>query len=127
MRQYLLKFQIKTIINFNYNVFESAVVRTCIFHLVKERIIDNKIRIIDVNDKKDKNKFLEEDYGYIDQEVFEKTEENNFRINLTGEKIKLLDKIKKDCLRVEDVCSVNYGLRPVPKEGGRGKKRFIKK
>lgn len=127
LRQYLLKFQIKTIINFNYNVFESAVVRTCIFHLVKERIIDNKIRIIDVNDKKDKNKFLEEDYGYIDQEVFEKTEENNFRINLTGEKIKLLDKIKKDCLRVEDVCSVNYGLRPVPKEGGRGKKRFIKK
>jgi len=126
LRKHLLNFEIDTIINFNFNVFESAVVRTCIFQLTKKEPRNNKIKIIDVNNINDKYKFLEQEYNYINQEVFEKTEENNFRINLTKDKIKLLDKVKNGCLRVDDICSVNYGLRPVPKEGGKDKEKFIK-
>jgi hypothetical protein len=126
LRQYLLKFEINTIINFNFNVFESAVVRTCIFQLTKKEPKNNEVRIIDVNNINDKYKFSEENYNYIDQDVFEKTEENNFRINLTGDKIKLLDKIKNDCLRIEDACSVNYGLRPSSEKIDRRKEYFIK-
>jgi len=127
LRQYLLNFSIKTIINFDYNVFESAVVRTCIFQLVKkEPAKNNKIRIIDINEARDKHKFLKEDYTFIEQNIFEKTEENNFRINLTNEKIKILNKIKEHCLRVENICSVNYGLRPSSEKINRKKDYFIK-
>jgi hypothetical protein len=126
LRQYLLKFEIKTIINFNFNVFESAIVRTCIFQLIKKEPQNNKIRIIDVSGINDKYKFLEEKYSYIDQEIFEGTEENNFRINLTREKVKLLNKIKNDCLRVENICSVNYGLRPSSEKINQKKDYFIK-
>jgi adenine-specific DNA-methyltransferase len=126
LRKYLLKFKINIIISFNFNVFESAVVRTCIFQLTKKEPRDNKIKIIDVNNINDKYKFLTKKYKYLDQEVFEKTEENNFRINLTNQKIKLLDKIKKDCLRIEDICSVNYGLRPSSEKIDKKKSYFIK-
>lgn len=126
LRKYLLNFEINTIINFNFNVFESSIVRTCIFQLSKKEPQNNKIKIIDVNNINDKYKFLEEKYSYIDQKVFEKTEENNFRINLTKDKIKLLDKVKKGCLCVENICSVNYGLRPSSEKINRKKEYFIK-
>jgi hypothetical protein len=127
LRRYLLKLEINIIINFNFNIFDSAVVRTCIVQVTKKEPHKNIIRVIDVKTEKDKYKFLEEDYVYLEQDIFGKTEENNFRINITEDKIKILNKIKNGCLKVENICSVNYGLRPIPKEGGKSKGRFIKK
>jgi len=126
LRKHLLNFEINAIINFNFNVFESTMVRTCIFQLTKKESRNNKIKIIDVNNINDKYKFLEQRYNYIKQEIFEKTEENNFRINLTNKKIKILNKIKEHCLRVENICSVNYGLRPSSEKINRKKDYFIK-
>jgi hypothetical protein len=121
-----LNFKIDTIINFNFNVFETAIVRTCIFQLSKKQPTNNTIKIIDVSNANDKYKFLEEKYSYIAQNIFKNTEENNFRINLTTDKIALLGKIANNCLRVDSICSVNYGLRPSSEKLNHKKDYFIK-
>jgi len=125
LRKYLLNFEINKIINFNFNIFKSAIVRTCIFQLSKKQVKDNKIKVMEINSKNDKPKFLEERYNYINQSIFEKTEENNFRINLTKDKITILNKIRDKSERVEDICSVNYGLRPSSEKLNRKKEHFI--
>ncbi|MBU1422668.1 MAG: N-6 DNA methylase [Bacteroidetes bacterium] len=128
LRQLFLKNQITKIINFNYDVFESSVVRTAIIQVVKQNVkSDNYIAIMDINTQKEADKFFKHQYSYIKQEVFNQIEENNFRINLTNEKIKILKKIEQNCLQVYDICSVNYGLRPVSTIEGQDKYTFIKK
>lgn len=92
----------------------------------KKKPKNNRIRVIDVNNTNDKYKFLERKYNYIDQKIFEEIEENNFRINLTNRKIKLLNKIKRGCLSIKDICSVNYGLRPSSEKINKKKDYFIK-
>ena len=125
LRELFLKYKINRIINFNYDVFEAATVRTCVFELTKKVKQDNIIKIIDVNTEKDKYLFDNKAYNYINQHIFLKTDNNNFRINLTKEKIKLLEKIESDTLRVEDICSVNYGLRPSSQKLKLKKEAFI--
>lgn len=127
LRKLFLKYQINQIINFNYDIFESAVVRTCIFQLTNKNANKNKIKAIEINSHEDAYKFSDRMYKYLGQEVFKSTDENNFRINLTNEKIKILGKIKQKCLQVYDICSVNYGLRPVSLIKGQDKYFFIKK
>ncbi len=112
LRQLLLTKQINRLINFNYDIFDAATVRTCILSLVNKYDEDSYILVIDVNEKKDKYRFEKRLYSKIDQSLFNDTEENNFRISLTTEKTAVLSKIKSGCLSVEDICSVNYGLRP---------------
>ncbi len=126
LRQFFLKFKINRIINFNYDVFDAATVRTCIFEITKLPIEKNDIKVIDVNIEADKHLFENKTYKKVNQDVFNKTDNNNFRINLTKEKIKLLEKISIDTLRVDDICSVNYGLRPVSLIKGDDKTSFIK-
>lgn len=125
LRQLFLKYKINRIINFNYDVFEAATVRTCVFELTKKVKQDNIIKIIDVNTEKDKYLFDNKAYNYINQHIFEKTDNNNFRINLTEKKIKLLEKVESDTLKVEDICSVNYGLRPSSQKLKLKKEAFI--
>jgi hypothetical protein len=126
LRQLFLENTIQEIVNFNYDIFDSATVRTCIIQIKKEKTTYNKIKIIDVNLFADKHKFTNKNYSYLSQEIFNETDENNFRINLTNEKIDLLNKIKLDTLRIDDICSVNYGLRPVSLVKGNDKFSFIK-
>lgn len=126
LRQEFLSYTIQKIINFNYDIFDSATVRTCVFQLLKsEEKDDNLIKIINIETKNDGKKFESENYEYIKQNIFNELEENNFRINLTDSKIRVLNKIKTDTLKVEDICSVNYGLRPSGKENGTLKKDLI--
>ena len=91
----------------------------------KEKITDNEIKIIDVNQLADKHKFINKNYSYLLQNIFNETDENNFRINLTNEKIDILNKVKKDTFRIDDICSVNYGLRPSSEKLGLKKEAFI--
>jgi hypothetical protein len=126
LRQEFLKYTIQKIINFNYDIFDSATVRTCIFQLFKlPAKADNLIKIINIETEDDGKKFEAESYGYIKQNIFNETEENNFRINLTDIKLKVLNKIKIDTLKIENICSVNYGLRPSSEKLGLKKKSFI--
>ena len=64
-------------------------------------------------------------YEHINQSVFNSTESNNFRINLTDYKLKLISKIEKESITVEDVFSVNYGLRPSSEKLDLKKDAFI--
>ena len=113
LRQLFLKNNIQQIVNFNFDIFESATVRTCIVQMSKSVCQkEQMIKVIDVAEKKDAYKFFNNEYTYIKQSVFQTTEENNFRINLTIEKTNILEHIKSNCLCVYDICSVNYGLRP---------------
>jgi hypothetical protein len=125
LRQEFLKFHINQIINFNYDIFEAATVRTCIFHLQKTNSSNRNIKIIDVATQKDSDKFTKLLFNYLDQNIFNETEENNFRINLTNPKIEILSKISRKSIKVEDVCSVNYGLRPSSEKLGKKKEAFI--
>lgn len=126
LRQLFLKNKITKIINFNYDIFEYATVRTAIIQVVKQNAkSDNDISVIDINIQKEADKFFKQQYNYIKQEIFNQTEENNFRINLTNEKIKTLKKIEQNCLKVYDICSVNYGLRPSSEKLDLKKESFI--
>lgn len=123
LRYELLKHRIINIINFNFDIFENATVRTCVLIFSKQQqVLDNKIKIINISSKKDEEKFKKLQYSFLNQNIFKETEENNFRLNLNVEKINLLDKIKKNTLRLEDICSLNYGLRACGKKG-----EFVKK
>ena len=128
LRQILLRNTINTIINFNYDIFKNATVRTCILNLVKNNPTDNHlIRLIDINTKKDSDKFINKEYDIIPQKVFGTTEYNNFRINLTEQKMSILNKIDDNSVRLEQICSVNYGLRPSSEVLGLKKESFISK
>ncbi|MFH1824179.1 MAG: TaqI-like C-terminal specificity domain-containing protein [Candidatus Firestonebacteria bacterium] len=127
LRKYFLQYRIDKIINFNYDIFDAATVRTCILQLTKIESFNNKIKIIDINSLIDIYKFNNEDYSQLNQEIFNETDENNFRINLTDNKIQLIKNIKCNCFKVDDICSVNYGLRPSSEKLDVGKDNFIKK
>lgn len=126
LRQLFLTKEINLLVNFNYDIFESATVRTCITQLRNCKPSENNIiRIIDVASKQDAYKFYNDVSVDLSQNIFLTTEENNFRINLTVDKINLLNHIRKDTVSVEDVCSVNYGLRPSSEVLGLKKESFI--
>lgn len=128
LRQELLKNTIETIVNFNYDIFDNATVRTCILILSKqEPKYKHSIKLIDINSKKDTEKFINRKYDTISQNVFKTTEYNNFRINLTEEKMSILDKIDEKSIKLEEICSVNYGLRPSSEILGLKKESFISK
>jgi adenine-specific DNA-methyltransferase len=126
LRKEFLKYYIHQIINFNYDIFESATVRTCIFHLQKTNKLNSKVRIINVETSKDALKFENRHFSLLDQNIFNNTDQNNFRINLTYEKIKILNKIAAGSLKIEEIFSVNYGLRPIPINKSLTKDIFIK-
>lgn len=126
LRQEFLLYRIDQIINFNYDIFESATVRTCIIQLSKRTPnISHNIDVIDVNTITDKEKFSKRIIVEVPQNTFDDTVENNFRINLTKDKIKLLKKISKECHSLNEICSVNYGLRPSSEKLGLKKEAFI--
>lgn len=126
LRKLMLDNTLKRIINFNYDVFESATVRTAIILLQKSKPgVGNKIDIIDVNTKEEKRKFVNEQYAQILQKTFKEIENNNFRINLTLDKINVLRKIENNTIPLNSICSVNYGLRPSSEEKKLKKEAFI--
>ncbi|GEM55882.1 hypothetical protein B0A58_04400 [Flavobacterium branchiophilum NBRC 15030 = ATCC 35035] len=125
LRQLFLENRIIEIINFNFDVFETATVRTCIFHLQKNKTVENTLKIIDINTKEDNHKFENKEYQFLKQNIFNELEENNFRINLTLDKVNLINKLEIDTLRVDDICSVNYGLRPSSEKLGLKKEDYI--
>lgn len=126
LRKEFLNYFINQLINFNYDIFEAATVRTCIFHLQKTLKSSNeKIKIINVETLNDSDKFHKRQYNYLNQDIFLETDENNFRINLTNKKLTILNIIASNTTRVDDIFSVNYGLRPSSEKLNLKKEAFI--
>jgi len=126
LRKLFLENKINEIVNFNYDIFDNATVRTCILNLQKINANSNhRIKVIDINSISDADKFASKSYSFINQAVFNETDENNFRINLTEEKIEILKHIDNNSIRVEEICSVNYGLRPSSEKLNLKKEAFI--
>lgn len=126
LRELFLQKNLNLIINFNYDIFESATVRTCILQVSNSvSLKENEIMIIDVATKNDAINFFEKRFKRLRQEIFYKTEQNNFRINLDIEKLRIIEKIKADSLSLEEICSVNYGLRPSSEKLKLKKEHFI--
>ena len=126
LRQEFLKNTINKIVNFNYDIFESATVRTCILEVSKKASKkDSVIDFININSIKEKEKFFNKNYSQIYQYVFDTTEENNFRLNLTTEKMAIIHKIDSLSIKLDKICSVNYGLRPSSEKLGLKKEAFI--
>ena len=126
LRQLLLQNTITHVVNFNYDIFNSAVVRTSILQIKKSKALNNTvILVMNIETESEKKVFLKRKYYDLKQSIFTKTQENNFRITLNNEKIQLLEKIKNNTYRLEDICSVNYGLRPSGKNNNFVKSDFI--
>ncbi|NLP57500.1 Eco57I restriction-modification methylase domain-containing protein [Lutibacter sp. B1] len=127
LREEFLKHSIKEIINFNYDIFSTATVRTAICQIIKIKPHkDDMINIIDVHSIGDSQKFENLMYEHLLQRIFTETENFNFRINLNKSKINVLERLKDNTLQLEEIFSVNYGLRPVPLDKTKGKDYFIK-
>ncbi|WP_304206511.1 N-6 DNA methylase [Fusobacterium perfoetens] len=140
IRNIYLENDIKKIINFKFDIFKSAKVSTSISVLNKKNNKDEnkKFEVLEIDfdgnnyllDKKTyssleeiltKNNFSKLSYKMINQ-----SEEKNFRINLTDKKIKLIEKIKSQSIRLDEICYINYGLRGNSEKLNVGKDYFIK-
>ena len=120
LRELLLTKQIQTIVNFNTNVFETANVETCIISLNNAFKPHNIIQIKDISSLEGWENLK---FDTIDQETFKVLDNYNFRLTLTQEKLALLDKIKEQSHRLDDICFVSYGCRPC----GNAKNPHLKK
>lgn len=120
LRELLLTKQIQTIVNFNTNVFETANVETCIISLNNAFKPHNIIQIKDISSLEGWENLK---FDTIDQETFKVLDNYNFRLTLTQEKLALLDKIKEQSHRLDDICFVSYGCRPC----GNAKNPYLKK
>ena len=126
LRELLLGTTICSIVNFNYDIFDSATVRTAIVTLRKVSPgYDATIKVMDISSFDEREAFTGRNFSNLKQDIFYETEENNFRLNLNNVKIGLLKKIQSNSKPLFDICSVNYGLRPSSESLGLKKEAFI--
>jgi len=121
IRQYILSnCQIKTIYDLSkYKIFEEATNTVSVFIFSKEKnknIRDeNMIKILVPFEKNQKLPNLIQCKKYeIPQKLFYQTIENQFRINLTPELLKIIRKIESSTIKLGNICYINWGCRPVP-------------
>jgi type I restriction-modification system DNA methylase subunit len=117
LREELLKYKIVNLINFNLDIFESAAVSTCIMTVKKDDPKDNLINVLEVNTKEDAASFHAQSFKQVEQSLFETMEAKNFRLNLGQEKIRILSKIRHSHALLEEICSVNLGLKAHARDG----------
>ncbi|MDP2672991.1 MAG: N-6 DNA methylase [Nanoarchaeota archaeon] len=105
IRRMLLENKLILIINFNFNVFETATVDTAVTICQKSVVSsDNNISILDVNSL----------FGFRDMKfsIVKKTllNESNFRMNSNVGKIKLYNKIRENTIPLENICYIDAGI-----------------
>lgn len=125
LREELLKMQIQCIVNFELDIFDSATVRTCIVLAQQAPPTAVPIKIMDIRTKEDAQDFANSNFNHLHQEVFKELEDFNFRITLNDEKISVLHRIAENTSKLEEYCSVNYGLRPSGKDDSTKKGELI--
>ena len=123
LRELFLKFRILELVNFRFNVF-SATVDTSITHIQKDSPSD-LIEIIDINDKKGFERFINNIRIPLNLDFIRKLPDNLFRIEVSEKDISIINKIDSISLNFSDLCYVNYGCRLVSKQGHKKKKDYI--
>ena len=120
IRQFILNTcRIRTICDLSkYKIFEEAVnmVSVFIFNKEKNKNIrdENIIKILlPFANQRLPNLIQCKEYE-ISQKLFHQTIENQFRIHLTSELLKIIRKIESNTIRLEEICYINWGCRPVP-------------
>lgn len=125
LRERLLASKVTHLVNFNVDIFDSATVRTSIINWINSPYDGEPFLMLDIQSKEQARDFANGTFLVMNQKVFIEIEKFNFRITLTPEKIDLLRKIRGQHYKVEDYCSVNYGLRPSGKSNGSKKNEII--
>lgn len=127
MREKFVKdYTINKLINFDFNIFDNATVKTCITIMKNAKPIENIIDIIDVSSESDKTKFTNHEYIQLHQKEFKNDELFRFYLNYNNDEKKLVNKIKNNSdFVLNDICFVGYGLRACSKDGKLKKKDYI--
>jgi hypothetical protein len=123
LRELFLKYRILELVNFRFNVF-SATVDTAITHIQKKSTL-SWIEILDINDKKSFEKFINNVRVKLDLDFIRKLPDNLFRIEVSEKDITLLKTLDEKSINFSTVCYVNYGCRLVSKKGHKKKKDYI--
>lgn len=114
------------IINFEYDVFDSATVKTAILEFSNSINEKNIVNTLEIKDKKDKDSFFGRKFKKIEQKYFN-NENNEYRLilNTDNQSDEIVNKIKKAKYKIDDIFFVGYGLRACSKDGKLKKKDFI--
>lgn len=123
LRELFLKNRIIELVNFRFNIF-SATVDTAITHISRNSPIEI-IDILDINDKKSFDKFLNHFRVKLNLDFIRKLPENLFRIEVSDIDIRIINSIQISSYNFSDLCYVNYGCRLVSKTGIKKKKDFV--
>lgn len=123
LRELILKNKIIELINFRFNVF-AATVDTAITHISKKKQ-DGKTKILDIQDKKGFDKFLNNTRFSLDLNFIENLPDKLFRIEVSEVDINIIKSIQEISFEFSDICYINYGCRLVSKDGTKKKKDYI--
>lgn len=119
-----LNYKIKTIVDFTgFKVFSDAMVESCILSIKKSKPI--KQESIEVRKPKVEIFDFHDNVKRIRQEIFLKTEGNQFRIDLDEKSIKLVEKIRKQSVPLESIYYVSKGIVAYSKVDDRKKGDFV--
>ena len=121
--------QIRSLINFNGDVFEAAVDTNIIIAQNSFRKQSMFVREYAKEEMKNENMSTlfssRLDFCKLDQQTFLEIDDYLFRLTLTDSKLKIIEKINRHSLILNDICFVGYGLRLVNTETGAGKDSFV--
>ena len=108
LRKFILD---NTIINevllFNYSVFTAASVDTCILIIEKGEALKDS----EVNVKISNTLFELENLPSIKQSIFAKNNRTDFNLLISGNDSKLLEKISKNAVPLENFCGAYFGIQ----------------
>jgi len=140
IREIYLERNLSKIINLNFNVFDATVDTAITF---AENILNHKkdVRVLNLYQRNFNPTTIttqsllnqlsaimldENSYINIPKEYFTNNEESKFRLNLTKDKLVLLDKIKNNSKRLDQYCYIAYGLRGNAPSLKQGKDYFVR-
>jgi tRNA1(Val) A37 N6-methylase TrmN6 len=111
LRKLLLEYELNELIDFKFQVFDDANVDTVILRVTaKQNEGENQLRITKVNQPEDiKDYSNTRNIRYIPQINFDS---EIFNINTTKKESDLLKKIKKQGVRLDEICKIRNGINP---------------
>lgn len=107
LRKLFLENKILEIVNFNFDVFETATVDSSILFLEKSHKKDNSIKVNDIKNKSDYSSFLKQEHIFINQEIFKDYEWFNFRLDISNNDLFIINKIKNKSIRLDDIAYIS--------------------
>jgi len=129
LRKYILEnCSIKSIVDLSsYNVFQDATVKTCILILQKEKSKAKRSKSSIKITRQDKytGGITLENISSINQNIFEKTPQNMFRLDLNQTNLPIIEKIKQNKISLGSIFYVSKGIVAYSKIDDRKKKDFL--